>query len=179
MIPTRADYLLPNDLSPMKYIVPLLFFALLSGCAAVQHVDLSSPAEVADANAQLTGERTFVNRADGSTLNARIDLLRADSVVVYELDRGRSVVVATRELRSIEAATFRRPIYDRAGFTLGAVGGLVLMILVDAFTSDSLQPESIALGAGAAVVGGTVGTAVYSPPSDDRKMGRFVFDAER
>jgi outer membrane murein-binding lipoprotein Lpp len=179
MIPTRTLYLsCKYHLPTMRYAAPLLFL-LLSGCAATQHVDLSSPRDVTDANARLAGERVFVNAADGRTITARVDALRADSAFVYDLRHRRSVVIATRDLSSIETATFQRPIYARTGFTIGAMSAFGAAIIVNAFFWSGFPPESAASAVAATALGGLAGAALYSAPSDDRKVGHFVFDVGR
>lgn len=162
----------------MKYTFLLLVF-LLSGCAATHPVDLASASDVANAHARLAGERALVTRTDGSILTARIDALRADSVFVYELGYRRSVALATYDVRSIEAAVFRRPVYGRAGYTLGAVGGFSLGVALQAIFADSFTTEAAAFSLGAAAVGGLAGAAVYSDPWDNRRVGSFVLGLGR
>ena len=143
----------------MKRIMAVtLIVVLLSGCANVHTVDLSSEDAVADLNATVSGKTVLLRMAAGHAIEAeQVEVAPESTKFVYGIGTRRSrEEVPTRSIRSV-VATQKWGVAGGAvrGLAFGAVVGGLLGLRYDLAASSSTYTSGI-VGIGV-VLGGLVG----------------------
>lgn len=150
--------------SMRRIMAATLIVVLLSGCAKVHTVDLSSEGAVADLNATVSGKTVLLRMAAGHAIEAeQVEVAPESTKFVYGIGTRRSrEEVPTRSIRSVVASQ-KWGVEGGAvrGMLFGAIVGGVLALRSDlaAYSSTStsgIVGIGIALGGLVGLVGGAV-----------------------